>query len=68
MDSLKYIKDYYQVPANKGQKILYEGEIGEIVGASGPHLKVKFLDHKNPLILHPTWKIQYLDSSDDNLN
>jgi hypothetical protein len=66
MNSLKYIQDYYDVPAEKGQKVLYEGKEGTIVGASGPHLKVRFSDEKRDLILHPTWKVEYLPSEDSS--
>lgn len=66
--SLKYIKDYYEVPADKGQMVVYDGKIGTIVGASGPHLRVRFPNEKRDFILHPTWKVEYLDSSDNSSN
>lgn len=66
--SLKYIKDYYDVPADRGSKVEYNGKVGTIIGSSGPHLKVRFQDEKHCLILHPTWKVQYLTDKVSNEN
>ena len=66
--SLEYIRDYYRVPAKLGGKILYapddDGYVqieGEIIGASDSYLRVQLETDSDPVYLHPTWHIEYLD-------
>ncbi len=53
-DPLEYIRDYYGVPATKGKIVSYEGKLGVITGASGPHVKMKLEGEKKAQIYHPT--------------
>jgi hypothetical protein len=63
--SMQYIRDFYGVPAKRGSRVRYSGSetgpsVGKIVGARQQYLPVKFGHVPRPLILHPTWKIEYL--------
>lgn len=63
---LLYIREHYQVPARVGVRIRFdypEGKIqwGKIVGSSDAYLLVDFGDRRGPKVLHPTWKVTYLD-------
>jgi len=63
-DSLKYIRDTYDVPANIGQRIRFCGDTeGVIVGGTNAHLKCQMDgDKKGRLrIYHPTWNMEYLN-------
>ncbi len=57
--SLSWIRGYYGVPAFRGRPVTFEGRPGRITGSSGPHLLVRLDDCDYPLILHPTWHVQY---------
>lgn len=67
-DSLAYIRRYYRVPANRGQRVLFDSGrgprwLGTIIGGEGPHLRVRFdRDRRRSHILHPTWEVEYLRS------
>lgn len=64
--SFDYIRQYYKVPAEKGRRIRYSGGAdpvtGEIVGTDGQYIKVAVDDELLTLVLHPTWKVEYLDA------
>ena len=55
--SMEYIRKTYKVPAKRGMKILFRGKPAEIVGASGPHLRIKLDGMIVPI--HPTWEVEY---------
>ena len=57
--SLKYIKDYYNVPAKRLTKILFKGDICKITGSNGPLLIVRRLADDRKMYIHPTWKVNY---------
>lgn len=66
MTGLEYIRDYYGVPAEEGRRIEYSGDpggvkSGVIIGFSGPHLLARLLGYAEPVALHPTWNVRYLD-------
>ena len=52
-DPLEYVRNYYGVPAKKGKVVSYNGKLGVITGASGPHVKVKLEGAKHALPYHP---------------
>jgi len=57
--TLGYIRDTYQVPAYRGGQVRFEGQVGRILSAHGPHLRVLFEDgHRGSL--HPTAGVEYL--------
>ena len=58
---LKYIRDYYKVPAYRGTKVFFNGREGKITSAYHGNLRVKFPDKKNTQIIHPTFNVKYLD-------
>lgn len=67
--TLEYIRNAYNVPANKGQRVRYTGDKGPnkparegvIVGASGAHLKIRMDGDSFSQSYHPTWEIEYLE-------
>ena len=58
--SMKYIRDTYGVPAKRGRKILFEGRVCTIRGSSDARLRVTDDRANGKMILHPTWRVQYL--------
>ena len=72
--SMKWIRDYYNVPAKRGKKIewsgddlakfiygfLYQPKRGTIVASRGGYLRVRFNGERHITTLHPTWKVRYL--------
>ena len=53
-DPLEYIRNYYKVPAIKGKIVKYQDKFGVIIGASGPHVKIRLDGEKNAHPYHPT--------------
>lgn len=62
--SLEYIRNYYGVPANEGQRVRYSGGFepidGTIIRSDSARLIVKLDGKKRPVSMHPTWQIEYL--------
>lgn len=56
---LEYIKETYGVPAVINGRIKFGSKLGTIVGANGPHLKIKIDGEKDAGSYHPTWNIEY---------
>jgi hypothetical protein len=67
--SLEYIRDYYKVPADLGRRIQYTGNKapadGVIVGADDARLLARLDGYDDPVLLHPTWNVTYLDDIDE---
>ena len=71
MSALKYIRDYYKVPAKRGALIRYDSSCGAIYlrvrSARNGRLYCSPKDanpkDKRRMILHPTWQIVYLIGS-----
>lgn len=68
--SLEYIRKTYGVPARIGGRIKYTGHrdrdlYGTIKSAKNGRLRVLLDDradnYRGRLILHPTWKVEYLE-------
>lgn len=62
------IRRFYGVPAKRGGKIRFNGDLGVIVGArqDAMHLLVRMKEgslvgHLGALPLHPTWRVEYVD-------
>lgn len=64
--SMDYIRRTYGVPAKRGGRVEYTGygqpRQGVILGASGPHLRVRLDGDRATLSMHPTWELRYIDS------
>ncbi len=66
--SIKYIRDYYKVPAKRGSRIKYKDDYGSkfyctIFLTKGSYLKVRvdgIHTGRQYWLLHPTWNIEYL--------
>lgn len=64
--SIEAIRNAYKVPARRGVRIVYDGDVvpryGTIMSAAGTYLRVHF-DGEPRLrrhTLHPTWHVKYL--------
>ena len=71
--SMRYIRDYYGVPAKRGARIRWTHHLanvpqspaeGTIVAAKGQYLRVRFDADGKIRTLHPTWAIEYLSMQD----
>lgn len=60
--SAQYVRDYYGVPAKRGQRIIVDGRPGVITSfdRSGAHINVRLDGDKHPTPCHPTWRVEYL--------
>jgi hypothetical protein len=63
--SLEYIREVYNVPARRGMKVIAHGQNGIIVGAKGPHLRIRIEGEKNILSFHPTSEMEYLSEGEE---
>ncbi len=52
--SLKYIREYYEVPAKRGKPVRYRGKAGVVTGSSGALVKVRLDGQKHARPYHPT--------------
>lgn len=65
--SMSYIRKIYGVPAKRGGRIEFSGNIGKepmlgtIVGSYNGRINVQFDERCNTFNLHPTWEIKYLE-------
>jgi hypothetical protein len=57
---MKYITEYYKVPAMRGARILFRGRPAKIVGSSGASLLIVLDGQKKSIKVHPTWEMTYL--------
>lgn len=55
-----YVRRYYGVPAKRGIRVVVDGRPGVVAGFSGQYLRVRFDDWRWPLLVHPTWRVEYL--------
>lgn len=66
--SMEWVRKNYGVPAIRGGRVLYTGcgrkEFGTIRSARGSHLNIQLDGVKRPLPFHPTWELEYVQSSD----
>ena len=56
---LEYISKTYNIPAKKGGRIEYKSRPGTIVGAKGPHLRIRLDGETKINSYHPTWEMEY---------
>jgi len=59
-DPLSYVREMYGVPAALNGRVFFNGDPGTIIGAEGQYLLVRPEDGREPLLLHPTWKVTYV--------
>jgi len=65
MNELKYIRDWYGVPAKRGGRIRYGKALpaeGTILSGKNARLRVRLDDSKRTVLLHPCWEVTYLPS------
>jgi len=70
--SMKYIREHYDVPAKRGGKVKYTGDIdcphvGVIIGSRGAYLRIRFPEWKHTGTFHPTWEIEYLEPATEEV-
>jgi hypothetical protein len=53
-------RQQYDVPAFIGRQIRFEDKPGRITGFRGPYLLAKVEGYSRSVLLHPTWKVEYL--------
>lgn len=62
--SMKYIRDYYGVPAKRGGRIRFTGyctsSLGTITSSSGKWLRVRFDGESRTSLVHPAHSVEYL--------
>jgi len=66
--SMAWIRKHYGVPAKRGVRVRYSGDIGGvshdgvIVASRYPYIRVRMPTFHGGKIstLHPTWKVEYL--------
>jgi hypothetical protein len=57
--SMEYTRNYYQVPAKRGMRVIADGNPAEIRDSDGQYLMLR-LDGQTELSKwHPTWRIEY---------
>jgi hypothetical protein len=56
--SMEYVRRFYGVPAKRGGRIRFDGVEGTITSATH-HLRAR-MDDGRRVILHPTWRVEYL--------
>ena len=63
----KYVKKYYNVPAEYGRDVLVSGRKGSITKCMGNYIGVTFHDDvkKQSLPCHPTSEVEYLETFTD---
>lgn len=60
-DDLSYVREMYGVPAKEGMRVKYNGNFGMILRGEGPYIVVRLEEgDREPVMLHPTWRIDYL--------
>lgn len=64
----EYIKNYYKVLAEMYREVIVDGKKGVITKDMGNYIGVNFYDNPtaDALPCHPTWKVEYLDTFNDN--
>jgi hypothetical protein len=58
--TMRYIQDYYQVPAKLDGRVIADGKPGTIKGAQDQYLMLLIDGDTKPSKWHPTWRIIYL--------
>lgn len=59
-DPLSYVREMYAVPAEVGRRVLFNGEPAEIMGGEGQYVWIVRGEERNPMLVHPTWHMDYL--------
>lgn len=58
---IAYVRARYSVPAQRGMRVVMDGQPGVITGACGGFVRVRFDDARRSAPCHPTWRMTYLD-------
>lgn len=62
--SMDYIRDAYNVPAQRGARVEYRQKghkaFGTITGSRGPYLRVRMDGSNKSAVFHPTWNLTYI--------
>ena len=61
VDDDSYVRSYYGVPADLNRRITFKGRDALIVGFAGARLLILIDGADEPVQVHPTWRVDYLD-------
>ena len=59
---MEYIRRYYNVPAKKGTRVLYDRKYGIITGSKNGLLRIRMDGDSYSELYHPTYHITYLEA------
>jgi hypothetical protein len=57
---MRYIRDYYGVPAKRGMRVIANGHRGVICGSLDHYLRIRPDGDQELTTWHPTWRVIYL--------
>lgn len=57
--TLAWIRQYYNVPAFRGQPVTYMGKPAVILGSRRQYLRLRVEGERHPTIDHPTFAVRY---------
>lgn len=60
--SFNYVRRYYGVPAKRGARVKFCGKPGRMTSGNGHYVRILLDGDKRPIIVHPTWEMEYLDA------
>jgi hypothetical protein len=58
-DPLSYVREMYSVPAYVGERVRFNGEDAEVMGGEGARIWIVRGEEREPLLVHPTWHIDW---------
>ena len=59
--SMEYIRDFYNVPAYRGQRVKYCGNPGRIISTRAAYLNLKMDNGQIIRNVHPEWEMEYTE-------
>lgn len=57
--TLAWIRQYYNVPAFRGQEVTYQGKPAVILGGRRQYLRLRVEGEKSAVVDHPTFAVRY---------
>ena len=58
--SAAYIRRHYSVPAKRGARVEFDGQLGVITSCPGAYVRVRLDGQAHSVPVHPTWRMKYL--------
>lgn len=60
----EYVRRYYDVPARRGGRIVFDGKPATVVGFADARLLVRLDGEEETVPIHPTWEVEYLPAEE----